>query len=42
MLDGWRVIQIPQLGHANPGQEYATAHLQFPFVLEKLVEIDND
>jgi hypothetical protein len=38
MRDGWRVIQLPQLGAPAAGAEHATAFLQYEFVLEKMVE----
>ena len=39
MRDGWRVIQLPQLGAPATGAEHATAFLQYEFVLEKLREV---
>jgi hypothetical protein len=36
MKDGWRVIQVPQLIAAFPGQEHQTGFLRFEYVLEKL------
>ena len=38
MRDGWRVIQLPQLGARRRGAEHDTAFLKYEFVLEKLVE----
>jgi len=38
MKDGWRVIQVPQLVPAAPGQEHQTAFLRFEYVLEKLID----
>jgi hypothetical protein len=40
MKDGWRVIQVPPLLAALPGQEHRTAFLRFEYVLEKIVETD--
>jgi hypothetical protein len=39
MKDGWRVIQVPQLVPAPPGQEHQTAFMRFEYVLEKMVEV---
>jgi hypothetical protein len=36
MKDGWRVIQVPQLTAASPGQEHQTDFPRFEYVLEKL------
>jgi hypothetical protein len=38
MKDGWRVIQIPPLSAAAPGQEHQTSFLRFEYVLERLVD----
>ena len=42
MRDGWRVIQFPQQHPAYPGMEYTTSYLRYEYVLEKLVEINDD
>ena len=39
MKDGWRVIQIPQLLPAAPGQEHQSLFLRFEYVLEKLIDL---
>ncbi len=40
LIDGWRVIQFPQLIPPYPGQEYTTSFCQFEFIFEKLEDID--
>lgn len=40
LLDGWRVIQFPQLIPPYPGMEYTTSFLRNEFIFEKLEEID--
>jgi hypothetical protein len=40
LLDGWRVIQFPQLIPPYPGLEYTTSFQQYEFIFEKLEEID--
>jgi len=40
LLDGWRVIQFPTLIPPYPGEEYTTSFMKYPFVFEKLEEID--
>ena len=40
LLDGWRVIQFPQLIPPYPGLEYATSFHKNEFIFEKLVEVD--
>lgn len=40
LLDGWRVIQIPTLIPPYPGEEYTTSFMKYPFVFEKLEEIE--
>lgn len=40
LLDGWRVIQFPQLIPPYPGMEYTTSFQKNEFIFEKLVEID--
>ena len=39
LLDGWRVIQFPQLIPPYPELEYTTSYQQNEFVFEKLEEI---
>ena len=39
LLDGWRVIQFPQLIPTAPGAEYSTSFLKFEYILEKLEEV---
>lgn len=39
MKDGWRVIHIPQLIPAAPGQEHQTSFPRFEYVLEKLQDV---
>ena len=36
LLDGWRVIQFPQLIPPAPGTEYSTSFMRFEFIFEKL------
>lgn len=38
LLDGWRVIQFPQLIPPAPGTEYSTSFMRFEYVFEKLEE----
>ncbi|MCY3737148.1 MAG: hypothetical protein OXG13_12135 [Gemmatimonadaceae bacterium] len=40
LLDGWRVIQFPQLNPPYPGTEYTTSFQKNEFIFEKLEEID--
>ena len=40
LLDGWRVIQFPQLIPPYPGMEYTTSFQKNEFIFEKLEEID--
>lgn len=40
LLDGWRVIQFPQLHPPYPQMEYTTSFQMFEFVFEKLKEIE--
>ena len=40
LLDGWRVIQFPQLQPPYPEMEYTTSFQMFEFVFEKLKEIE--
>lgn len=42
MTDGWRVVQFPQQMPAYPGMEYSTSFLKFEYVLEKMVQIDDN
>ena len=39
LLDGWRVIQFPQLIPPAPGTEYSTSFMRFEFIFEKLEEL---
>lgn len=39
LLDGWRVIQFPQLIPPYPGEEYSTSFMKYEFIFEKLEEI---
>jgi hypothetical protein len=39
LLDGWRVIQFPQLIPPYPGAEYNTSFQSYEFIFEKLKEI---
>ncbi|MEM7737472.1 MAG: hypothetical protein AAF267_16955 [Deinococcota bacterium] len=36
LLDGWRVIQFPQLTPPYPGEEYSTSFMKNEFIFEKL------
>ena len=36
LIDGWRVIQFPQLIPPAPGAEYSTSFMQFEYIFEKL------
>ena len=40
LLDGWRVIQFPQLNPPYPNMEYTTSFQMFEFIFEQLEEID--
>ena len=42
MQDGWRVMQVPAMPHFETGREFDTGHLPFEFVLERMVDIDNN
>ena len=37
-MDGWRVIQFPQLLPPYPNLEYTTSFQMYEFIFEKLVE----
>ena len=39
LLDGWRVIQFPQLIPPYPKLEYATSYQQNEFIFEKLESV---
>ncbi len=39
LLDGWRVIQFPQLIPPYPGAEYTTSFNPYEFVFEKLIDL---
>ena len=41
LLDGWRVIQFPQLIPPYPGLEFSTSFHQHEFIFEKLEEIND-
>lgn len=38
LLDGWRVLQFPQLIPPYPDMEYTTSFQQNEFIFEKIVE----
>ena len=40
LLDGWRVIQFPQLIPPYPGMEYTTSFKKHEYIFEKLETID--
>ena len=40
LLDGWRVVQFPQLIPPYPGLEYATSFQMNEFIFDKLETID--
>jgi hypothetical protein len=40
LLDGWRVIQFPQLIPPYPGDEYSTSFMKYEFIFEKLEDIE--
>jgi hypothetical protein len=40
LLDGWRVIQFPQLMPPYPGMEYTTSFQMYEFIFEKLETIN--
>ena len=42
MQDGWRVMQVPVMPHFATGNEFETGHLPFEFVLERMVEVENN
>jgi hypothetical protein len=42
MQDGWRVMQVPAMPHFETGREFDTGHLPFEFVLERMVELENN
>ncbi len=39
LMDGWRVLQFPQLIPPYPGEEYSTSFLKYEFVFEKLKDV---
>ncbi len=41
LLDGWRVIQFPQLIPPYPGMEYTTSFKKNEYIFEKLETIDS-
>lgn len=40
LLDGWRVIQFPQLIPPYPSMEYTTSFHMFEFIFEQIEELD--
>lgn len=40
LLDGWRVIQFPQLIPPYPNMEYTTSFQSYEFIFEKLEEVN--
>lgn len=40
LLDGWRVIQFPQLIPPYPGAEFTTSFMKYEFIFEKIVEVN--
>ena len=42
MRDGWRVIKYPSLNEPNHENIHQTKFLKYEFVLEKLIESDQD
>ena len=40
LLDGWRVIQFPQLIPPYPNMEYTTSFQKYEYILEKLEALD--
>lgn len=41
LLDGWRVIQFPQLIPPYPEMEYTTSFQKYEFVFEQLEEVSS-
>ena len=39
LLDGWRVVQFPQLNPPYPNMEYTTSFQMYEFVFEQLVDV---
>jgi hypothetical protein len=39
LLDGWRVIQFPQLIPPYPNMEYTTSFQQYEFIFERILEV---
>jgi hypothetical protein len=39
LMDGWRVIQFPQLMPPYPGEEYSTSFMKYEYIFEKLVSL---
>lgn len=42
MHDGWRVVQFPVQFPAYPGMETVTSYLRWEYILEKIVEVEED
>lgn len=40
LVDGWRVIQFPQLIPPYPNMEYTTSFQSYEFIFEKLEEVN--
>ena len=39
LLDGWRVVQFPQLLPPYPNMEYTTSFQMYEFIFEQLVDV---
>ena len=39
LLDGWRVVQFPQLIPPYPNMEYTTSFQMYEFIFEQLVDM---
>ena len=39
LLDGWRVVQFPQLNPPYPNMEYTTSFQMYEFIFEQLVDV---
>ena len=42
MKDGWRVIQFPNLQNSARGEEYDLGVINFEYVLEKMIEVNDE
>lgn len=40
MLDGWRVIQFPQLIPPYKDMEYTTSYFKFEYIFEKMADME--